>query len=100
MERLPDSAHFAGWAQTVHESRKISRICQELVFYIFGDSSVAYDGKERREFIRMAGKWEEQLKEITERLEQGVKDLFTSEKYIEYLKTMSQFHNYTLIREA
>lgn len=48
----------------------------------------------------MAGKWEEQLKEITERLEQGVKDLFTSEKYIEYLKTMSQFHNYTLIREA
>ena len=43
----------------------------------------------------MAGKWEEQLKEITERLEQGVKDLFTSEKYIEYLKTMSQFHNYS-----
>lgn len=27
----------------------------------------------------MAGKREEQLKEITERLEQGVKDLFTSE---------------------
>ena len=43
----------------------------------------------------MAGKREEQLKEITERLEQGVKDLFTSEKYTEYLKTMSQFHNYS-----
>ena len=43
----------------------------------------------------MAGKWEEQLKEITERLEQGVKDLFTSERYTEYLKTMSQFHNYS-----
>ena len=28
----------------------------------------------------MTGKREEQLKEITERLEQGVKDLFTSEK--------------------
>lgn len=43
----------------------------------------------------MAGKREEQMKEITERLEQGVKDLFTSEKYTEYLKTMSQFHNYS-----
>ncbi len=43
----------------------------------------------------MAGKREEQLKEITERLEQGVKDLFTSEKYTEYLRTMSQFHNYS-----
>lgn len=43
----------------------------------------------------MAGKREEQLKEITERLEQGVKVLFTSEKYTEYLKTMSQFHNYS-----
>ena len=43
----------------------------------------------------MTGKREEQLKEITERLEQGVKDLFTSEKYTEYLKTMSQLHNYS-----
>lgn len=43
----------------------------------------------------MAGKKEQQLKEITERLEQGVKELFTSEMYTEYLKTMSQFHNYS-----
>lgn len=43
----------------------------------------------------MAGKREEQLKEITERLEQGVKELFTSEKYTDYLKTMSQFYNYS-----
>ena len=43
----------------------------------------------------MAGKREEQMKEITERLEQGVQELFTSEKYTEYLKTMSQFHNYS-----
>ena len=37
----------------------------------------------------------QQLKEITERLEQGVKDLFSSEKYMEYLRVMSQFHNYS-----
>jgi antirestriction protein ArdC len=43
----------------------------------------------------MSGKHEEQMKEITERLEKGVQELFTSEKYTEYLKAMSQFHNYS-----
>ena len=43
----------------------------------------------------MANKREEQLKEITERLEQGVQELFTSERYTEYLKTMAKFHNYS-----
>lgn len=43
----------------------------------------------------MAGKREEQMKEITERLEQGVKDLFTSDMYTQYLRTMSRFHNYS-----
>lgn len=33
--------------------------------------------------------------EITAKLEQGVKDVFTSEKYIEYLTVMSRFHNYS-----
>ena len=35
------------------------------------------------------------MKEITQRLEQGVKEIFTSEMYMEYLKTMSQFHSYS-----
>ena len=37
----------------------------------------------------------QKMKEITERLEQGVKEIFTSEMYMEYLKTMSQFHSYS-----
>lgn len=36
-----------------------------------------------------------QVKEITDRLEQGVKDLFTGEKYLLYLQTMSRFHRYS-----
>lgn len=36
------------------------------------------------------------VKEITERLEQGVKDLFESERYQNYLKAMSKFHDYSL----
>ena len=33
----------------------------------------------------MANNIEKQLKEISERLEQGVKEIFTSERYTEYL---------------
>ena len=39
---------------------------------------------------------QKQLQEITDRLEQGVSDIFTSENYIKYLETMSKFHNYSL----
>ena len=37
----------------------------------------------------------EKLKEITDRLEQGIKELFDSERYKEYLRVMSKFHNYS-----
>ena len=37
----------------------------------------------------------EKLKEITDRLEQGITELFDSERYKEYLRVMSKFHNYS-----
>ena len=37
----------------------------------------------------------EKLKEITARLEQGITELFDSERYKEYLRVMSKFHNYS-----
>ena len=37
----------------------------------------------------------EKLKEITDRLEQGIAELFDSERYKEYLRVMSKFHNYS-----
>ena len=37
----------------------------------------------------------EKMKEITDRLEQGITELFDSERYKEYLKVMSRFHNYS-----
>ena len=43
----------------------------------------------------MAVDRKQQMKEITERLEQGVKDIFTSEMYTMYLRTMAKFHNYS-----
>lgn len=35
------------------------------------------------------------VKLITDELEKGIKDLFESDKYKEYLRTMSKFHNYS-----
>ena len=43
----------------------------------------------------MAVDRKQQMKEITERLEQGVKEIFTSEMYTTYLRTMAKFHNYS-----
>ena len=37
----------------------------------------------------------EKLKEITDRLEQGITELFDSDRYREYLRVMSKFHNYS-----
>ena len=37
----------------------------------------------------------QKVKEITDKLEEGLKELFESEKYKSYLTTMSKFHNYS-----
>ena len=38
---------------------------------------------------------DEKMKEITDRLQAGLEELFNSEKYAEYLRVMSQFHHYS-----
>lgn len=38
----------------------------------------------------------EKMKEITDRLEHGISELFDSERYKAYLATMSKFHDYSL----
>ena len=38
---------------------------------------------------------DERLKELTEKLEQGVSEIFTSGRYAEYLSAMSKFHTYS-----
>ena len=38
----------------------------------------------------------ERLKIITDSIEQGIKDLFESDKYKQYLRTMSRFHRYSV----
>ena len=44
----------------------------------------------------MAEKNKERLKEITDSIEQSIKDLFQSDRYAQYLRTMSRFHRYSV----
>ena len=38
---------------------------------------------------------QEQIKELTDRLEEGVREVFESDKYEDYLRVMSKFYNYS-----
>ena len=49
--------------------------------------------KEDKNTVYMSEK--QKVKEITDKLEAGLKELFESEKYKSYLSTMSKFHNYS-----
>lgn len=39
---------------------------------------------------------QDRLKEITDSIERGIQELFDSDRYKQYLRTMSRFHNYSL----
>lgn len=39
---------------------------------------------------------QERLKQITEGIEKGIKQLFASDHYADYLRVMSRFHHYSL----
>jgi antirestriction protein ArdC len=44
----------------------------------------------------MAEKNKERLKEITDSIEQGIQNVFQSDRYAQYLRTMSRFHRYSV----
>ena len=47
------------------------------------------------DIVRDTAQNTDRIKDITDKLEQGIKDLFDGEKFKEYLNTMSKFHNYS-----
>ena len=47
-------------------------------------------------FILSSEKPADKMKEITDRLEQGILGLYESDRYADYLRTMSKFHDYSL----
>ena len=53
--------------------------------------------KERKSNMADAKTEKQKVKEITDKLEEGLKELFESGKYKSYLSTMSKFHNYSFL---
>lgn len=51
--------------------------------------------KTEQSIIEKSASQADKVKEITEKLEQGIKDLFESERYKNYLNVMARFHNYS-----
>ena len=51
--------------------------------------------QEKKEQYHKGRSRKEQMEEISRKLEEGVEKLFTSDEYRKYLKTMTQFHNYS-----
>ena len=47
-------------------------------------------------FVLVSDNPRDKLKEITDKLENGIKGIFESEQYKSYLDTLSKFHNYSL----
>ena len=63
---------------------------------IICDPEAEYFSLVQRLIVLTSEKPAEKLKEITDRLEQGITELFESERYREYLRVMSKFHNYSI----
>ena len=51
--------------------------------------------KEVQPIVLTSENQKDRLKEITDRLEQGILEVFESERYKEYLRIMSKFHHYS-----
>ena len=63
--------------------------------YIYNNKNTFTEPRPVIPIVLTSEKPAEKLKEITDRLEQGITELFDSERYKEYLRVMSKFHNYS-----
>lgn len=65
---------------------------------LLADTEIEIKKLEKRRNLSMPEKMsnKDRLREITENIETGIKELFESDKYRQYLSTMSRFHRYSL----
>ena len=58
-------------------------------------TEITEETKEVQPIVLTSENQKDRLKEITDRLEQGILEVFESERYKEYLRVMSKFHHYS-----
>ena len=69
---------------------------EEQKLWIAGHQSEIANLERRVKFMADKPTNRERLQEITAGIEQGIKELFESEKYMRYLSVMSKFHRYSV----
>ena len=69
---------------------------EEQKLWIAGHQSEIANLERRVKFMADKPTNRERLQEITAGIEQGIKELFESEKYMRYLSVMSRFHRYSV----
>ena len=58
-------------------------------------TEITEETKEVQPIVLTSENQKDRLKEITDRLEQGILEVFESERYKAYLRVMSKFHHYS-----
>lgn len=92
MEKAADRGFAEGRTVYVEDNKTIQNqaIDQELA-----DGKSTYQAKGKYDPKQAAENRKNEMKEITEKLEQGVADIFSSEKYQLFLNTMAKFPQYS-----
>ena len=102
--KTPEEDIHPRFAEALHQKEHLEYLL-DLLLYESAEEQKAWiaghtaeiENMERR-MKKMAEKPtnKERLREITEGIEQGIKELFESEKYMRYLSVMSRFHRYSV----
>lgn len=94
INRVPDKYRVMSYPEP--ERPAPEKIEKEAAPALAGNARPGASFNPARPIELKAEKPAEKMKEITDRLEQGIQELFDSDRYKEYLKVMSKFHNYSV----
>ncbi len=102
--KTPEEDIHPNFAEALHQKEHLEYLLDLLLYESVEEQKAWIAGhtaeieKMERRMKKMAEKPtnKERLREITEGIEQGIKELFESEKYMRYLSVMSRFHRYSV----
>ena len=92
-KEIPEQYRIMGYPEAERSAPEM--IEQEAAPALALDPQMIAAANPSRPIELKAQKPAEKMKEITDRLEQGIQELFESDRFTEYLQVMSKFHNYS-----
>ena len=103
--RTPEEKPHPRFVEAIHKKIYVEYLL-DLFLYESEEEQKAWIAEHTAEIIHLERRLKimaenkptnrERLREITDGIEQGIKELFESEKYMRYLSVMSRFHRYSV----